>query len=220
MNNLREVFEKSKKRMFFKDLDFFEKLDDKQRKTMFYPGMILSFADYTNYPLEDAKDLALLAQLLSYSIEIHEIICKDKEINDLVILEGDHLYSRVFLEITTSKHIKHISKFTDYIRNYSEKKIMFIDGLISLEEVNEYKYKRVSRVITEIIAPDNKELLEISEKISDLFILYATRAKKDMTEFEWAKEKFIIDSKKDYDSKMFGIIEYIINSMEGVSIEK
>lgn len=216
MNNLIEVFEESKKRMYFKDLDFFNKLDEKQIRTMFYPGLILAFAEYTNYSWEDAKELALLSQLLSYSIEIHEKIFQEEKIVDLVVLEGDHLYISVFKEITTSNHIKDIGKFTDYIRTFSEKRIMCIDGILTEEEVNEYKFKHITKIITEIVAAGDTEIKKISEKLSDIFIIYL----KDESKFEEAKEKFIIEIAKEYNPKILRATKYIIESMGGVNIEK
>ena len=213
MTNLRDIFENSKKEMFFKELDYFRKLNDKQKESLFYPGMILSLAEYTNYPKEDARDLAIFSQVLYYSIEIHENIFKEteNENNDLVILEGDHLYSKTFKKLTMSKHIKDISKVTDYVKTYSEKRIMLIDGLLSEKEVLDYKYKQVSKLITEIIAPDKEELLEITAKLTDLYMLFL----KDDILFNGVKDKLIKDSKTNQPEEIQKIILDTIRSIGG-----
>lgn len=211
MTNLRDIVENSKKEMFFKGLDYFGKLNDKQKKTLFYPGMILSLAKYTNYPKEDARDLSIFSQVLYYSIEIHEKIFEENENIDLVILEGDHLYSKVFKQLTMSNHIKDISKVTDYVKTYSEKRIMLIDGLLLEEEVLNYKYKQISLLITEIIAPENEELLEITAKLTDLYMLFL----KDDVLFKDEKDKLIKDSNEKHPEKIQKLILGIIKSIGG-----
>ncbi len=217
MNNLNEIFEKSKKNMVFKELDFFRKLNEKQIKSLFYPGLILNMANYTGYSEDDAKELALLSHLLYFSIEIHEKILEDEDVNNLVILEGDHIYSGVFKKITRSVHINNISKFINYIKNISKKRIMFIDGIFKENEVTEYKYKQISKIVMEIIAEDNDEIMEIALKLSDLYIIYI---KEDREKFLNEKNSIINYYKNQNNEKMFRTIKNIIYSMEGLTSEQ
>lgn len=215
MDNLVEIFEKSKKEMFYKELDYFKKLNEKQKNTMFYPAMILNFSEYTNYPQEDAQELALFSQLLYYSIEIHEKILTDQIIDNLVILEGDHLFTKVFRKMTLTPQIKNISRFTDYIRNFSEKRIMFIDGLLSEKEVLNYKYRQIGKIIADVIAPENDIILEISIKLSELYMIYL----KEEEKFEEEREKLIISIGEKNEPKIIMIVENTIKYMGGVNVE-
>ena len=216
MKDLSEIFESSKENMFFKELDFFKKLDEKQKMTLFYPGMILYFASYTGYSRENAKELALLSQLLFYSIEIHEKILKNDEVNNLVILEGDHLYSNVFKKITRSIHIENIHLFTNYVRTFSEKRIMNLDGLLLEDDVVKYKYKEIARIIAEIVSKNNKVLLEISELLAELYIEFFA----DNNKFSDSKIKLIDKINLKYGLEYKDISEKIVKSMEGVLSEQ
>ncbi|NCC80869.1 MAG: hypothetical protein EOM04_01160 [Clostridia bacterium] len=214
MNNLTEVFENSKENMFFKELDFFKKLTDKEKKSLFYPGLIINVAQYTGYPDKDAKELALLAQMLFYSIEIHEKILEANEVNNLVILEGDHLYSKVFQKITRSVHIENISKFTNYMKNFCEKRIMYLDGLITENKVTEYKYKQISKLVMEIIAEGNNDIMLTALELSSLYIVYL----KNESIFPDEK-KNLLNKFKEKDEKVFDLVKKIVDSMEGVASE-
>jgi hypothetical protein len=214
LNNLTEVFENSKENMFFKELDFFKKLTDKEKKSLFYPGLIINVAQYTGYPEKDAKELALLAQMLFYSIEIHEKILEANEVNNLVILEGDHLYSKVFQKITRSVHIENISKFTNYMKNFCEKRIMYLDGLITENEVTEYKYKQISKLVMEIIAEGNNDIMLTALELSSLYIVYL----KNESIFPDEK-KNLLNKFKEKDEKVFDLVKKIVDSMEGVASE-
>lgn len=214
MNNLTEVFENSKENMFFKELDFFKKLTDKEKKSLFYPGLIINVAQYTGYPEKDAKELALLAQMLFYSIEIHEKILEANEVNNLVILEGDHLYSKVFQKITRSVHIENISKFTNYMKNFCEKRIMYLDGLITENKVTEYKYKQISKLVMEIIAEGNNDIMLTALELSSLYIVYL----KNESIFPDEK-KNLLNKFKEKDEKVFDLVKKIVDSMEGVASE-
>lgn len=214
MNNLTEVFENSKENMFFKELDFFKKLTDKEKKSLFYPGLIINVAQYTGYPEKDAKELALLAQMLFYSIEIHEKILEANEVNNLVILEGDHLYSKVFQKITRSVHIENNSKFTNYMKNFCEKRIMYLDGLITENEVTEYKYKQISKLVMEIIAEGNNDIMVTALELSSLYIVYL----KNESIFSDEK-KNLLNKFKEKDEKLFDLVKKIVDSMEGVASE-
>ena len=214
MNKLIEIFENSKENMFFKELDFFRKLTDKEKNSLFYPGLIINIAQYTAYPEEDGKELALLAQMLFYSIEIHEKILEANEVNNLVILEGDHLYSKVFQKITRSVHIENISKFTNYMKNFCEKRIMFLDGILPEEEVAEYKYKQISKLVMEIIAEGNNEIMETALELSDLYIVYLKDEKAFLN-----KKKNLLNNYEKKDIGYFNLVKKIVDSMEGVASE-
>ena len=110
-----------------------------------------------------------------------------------------------------SKHIKDISKVTDYVKTYSEKRIMLIDGLLSEKEVLDYKYKQVSKLITEILAPDKEDLLEITAKLTDLYMLFL----KDDILLNGAKDKLIKDSKTNQPEEIQKIILDTIRSIGG-----
>ena len=211
MNNLTEVFEISKENMFFRELDFFKKLTEKEKNSLFYPGLIINTAQYTGYPEEDGKELALLAQMLYYSIEIYEKILQNEEVNNLVILEGDHLYSKVFQKINRSVHIENISKFTNYMKNFCEKRIMFLDGILPEEEVIEYKYKQVSKLVMEIIAEGNNEIMETALELSDLYIVYLKDEKAFLN-----KKKNLLNNYEKKDIGYFNLVKKIVDSMKGV----
>ena len=173
---MEQVYDQTKSQMTFKGIDFFDVLTEKERDTVFYPSLALHYGKAKGYDSALAFSLAELAQLLYYSIEIHEKIINGKGIKNLVVLEGDYLYARVFEKITNSEHFREIHRFIDYVKSYSEKKIMHIDGLLAKEELVAYKYGALAAIVVDIIDGGDQAPGFPSEPLSHLHHMYLENA--------------------------------------------
>lgn len=207
---VKEILVKTEKSMSFKDINYFDNLSEREKINLFFPQMIFSFAEKSAYPYEEAYELAGFSQLLFFSIQLHDKILEAKGNPNLLILEGDHLFSLVFKKIITSKHEKHILKFTNYIKNLSEKRILCIDGLLDKNEVDSFKFKEVSRIIAEIVGKNNPVLLDLSQELSELLLEYLNNDDYGSYKNAWMKTYF-----SGKNQELQDITLEIIKAMEG-----
>lgn len=212
---VKEILRKTEKTMTFKEINYFDNLSVKEIRNFFYPQMIFSFAKKTNYPLDESNQLAYLSQLLFYSIQLHDKILVAEDEVGLLVLEGDHLFSLVFEEITSSSQIEHTLKFTNYIKDLSEKRILALDGSLDVELVEEFKFQEVARIITQIVGKNDPQLLELSKNLSYLLRSYL---KEDS--YQEDKDAFFDNYFLGKDSQLEEMALQIIEAMEGEIIEK
>ncbi len=207
---VKEIFEKTEKNMSFKDINYFESLSELEKRNLFFPQMIFSFAEKSSCPLDEAYELAYFSQILFYSIQLHDKVLEDKDNINLLILEGDHLFSLVFKKIISSSYSRHILKFTNYIKNLSERRILCIDGFLEKEEADEFKFKEVSRIITEIVGKNDPQLLDLSQKLSELLLNYLKNDDYKNYKLSWTQEYLSLK-----DPEIQEIANKIIKAMEG-----
>lgn len=212
---VKDILRKTEKTMTFKEINYFDNLSVKEIRNFFYPQMIFSFAKKTNYPLDESNQLAYLSQLLFYSIQLHDKILVAEDEVGLLVLEGDHLFSLVFEEITSSSQIEHTLKFTNYIKDLSEKRILALDGSLDVELVEEFKFQEVARIITQIVGKNDPQLLELSKNLSYLLRSYL---KEDS--YQEDKDAFFDNYFLGKDSQLEEMALQIIEAMEGEIIEK
>ena len=215
MKHLKEIIKKSKDNMTYRDIDFFEMLDQKEKKSVFYPSLIMNFAEYKNYPADEAGELALLSQLLYYSIELHEKTRKNDDSETLLILGGDYLFSLVFRMITGSKHIKDIRSFTEFIKKFSEKRVLCIDGALDNQEILTYKCSHLAKIAVAIISDNDQLLLDLGEELASLYAVYL----EDEKTYELRKNEFLSVQQQNISSELYAALEKIADSIGGAEHE-
>ena len=202
MNDLQSVLCHTSLKMKYKNIDFFDFLDQKEKKAQFYPKLILEMSEYSHYDREKALILAEVSQLLFYSLEIHEKISCPQYPKTEVILAGDYLYSQIFKIITTRNFEELIPFFTTFIKEFSAKRILFFDGEMESEELLRFKYVRPAEIAARVITKDNPEMLQVASDLSDLFYLHMT----DAADVDMRRQLLLKEKKDTVSAAVFSVI--------------
>lgn len=202
------ILEEAKQIARFRTIDFLEHLSDKQISATFYPDLLGQLKDYSKDSGRRIESLALNIQLLYYSIEIHNQILKNKENKMLLILAGDYLYSYAFEKIIASEFADEISKFTYYIKDYSQEMLKYIEGNSSWENLNRCIYMELAVICAKLFNCE-AGVEEVSGKLGYLFGSYISES----PDYEFLKDGLI--SEYENDKKFSGMIERVIYDIEG-----
>ncbi len=205
MRELQQIKNTTQKIMSFKHIDMLTLLNEKEKHSVFYPVLILEMAAYHRYDAEKTKELAEIAQLLFYSLEIHETLLQKESQKTLSVLCGDYLYSQAFKKITKSSFLNDVTIFTDFIKDFSERRIFFLENEVSEEDVIAYKYKQLSLIVASIISGKNQETTAIAGELSRLYTIYINREEY----FDKEKKEFLDKKKEMLSPQLYKMVEKI-----------